>query len=201
MKQQINLYKSEKVKKGFSLNSRETVWIYGGFLTLLILMTVFSIYKHLAYKKELDILGKQKIEQSKKLQAISSHLPELETRNQIINEIKRLDLEQKNREEILSLLVSAQSERLSGFAGYLEALAKQTVPGLWMTRFSFKNNGITISIEGVAQAAEAVPKLIAALSKEPVLKGKTFQLFKLNLDEKTKLFNFTLESELSKQAS
>lgn len=61
-----------------------------------------------------------------------------------------------------------------GYADYFRAFARQDTPGLWLTGLSIDGAGADFNIEGRALDAALVPRYLAALSAEPVLKGKTF---------------------------
>lgn len=195
MKQNINLYKTEKKGLVAQFTSREMIWILSGFLTILFLITTVNLYKHFVIKKQLNILDKEKLEQSQKLQEMAGQIPEEQTRNQLIAEIKKMTTEKKDKEEILDLLLTAQVRKINGYAGFFDALARGTVSGLWLTEFGFKEGGDYVYLKGESLKAEYVPKMIEKLSAEPVFQGKTFELFDLALNEKTKRFDFVLQTE------
>jgi Tfp pilus assembly protein PilN len=60
----------------------------------------------------------------------------------------------------------------SGFAGYLKAFARQSVPGLWLTSVSIA--GKDIGIKGRTLDPAQVPGYIGRLTREPLLQGKSF---------------------------
>lgn len=199
MKQEINLYKNAKVKAKYDLTSREVPWVLLAFFIFLFMLTTVRVYNHLMIKKELTNLSQKKEDQNVRLKQLSGQVPEAKTRDQLIADIKRYDDEKKEKEEVLGILIAAQSNKIKGFSGYFDALARETVAGLWLTKFSFKDNGNTIAIEGKSLTPEAVPKLITKLSEEPVFQGKTFEVFQLSLNEETKQIDFTLETKVHKK--
>lgn len=62
----------------------------------------------------------------------------------------------------------------SGFAGYFKALARQGVPGLWLTGISVAAGGAQIGIQGRALDPAAVPGYLNRLTAEPLMQGKSF---------------------------
>lgn len=60
----------------------------------------------------------------------------------------------------------------NGFAGYFKALARQSVPGLWLTGVTVA--GKDIGIKGRTLDPALVPGYIQRLTQEPLLQGKSF---------------------------
>lgn len=60
----------------------------------------------------------------------------------------------------------------SGFAGYFQAFARQSVPGLWLTGVSI--DGKDIGLKGRTSDPALVPGYINRLTREPILQGKSF---------------------------
>ena len=80
-------------------------------------------------------------------------------------------------------LLQAASQVLSGdvlgdnkgFSRYFAALARQRVPGLWLTGVTIADGGARLSVEGNVMQASQVPQFIARLGSEPAMKGKSFE--------------------------
>jgi len=195
MKQQINLYQIEKKKVSLQFTFQYMLVLLGAFLAVLFVITGVNVFKHVTIKKELTALGKEQMAKSQKLSNIAGQVPEEQTRNQILAEINKYETERKEKEELLSLLIEAQTRKIDGFSGFFESLARGSTDGIWLTHFMFKDGGDYISLEGKALGPESVTKLIAGLSKETVFIGKSFNLFKVSLDEKTRQIDFALETK------
>lgn len=198
MKQQINLYQVEKRKWAMDLTFQYLVWALLAFLGILLTITVGVSIKHFSAKNELTQLEKEQAGKSKALQTIASQVPEERTREQLMNEIKKYEMEKQAKQEVLDSL-AANSGHDNEFSGYLDALATKTISGLWFTKLNFKENGNVILLEGSTTKAEYVPNLITGLSKDPAFGGKKFELFKISQDEKTQQINFVLETKSAKQ--
>ncbi|HXH54474.1 MAG TPA: PilN domain-containing protein [Gammaproteobacteria bacterium] len=198
MKQQINLYQVEKRKWVLDLTFQYLVWGGLAFLGILLIITANATFKNFSVKRELTQLQKEQMGKSKALQMIAGQIPEERTREQLVNEIKKYESEKQVKQEILNLL-AAKSGRDKGFSSYLEALSAKTLPGLWFTKLSFKENSNVILLEGSATKPEYVPNLITGLSNDSAFSGKNFQLFKASLNEKTEQIDFVLETKSVKQ--
>ncbi|MBQ5964132.1 PilN domain-containing protein [Massilia sp. ZL223] len=62
----------------------------------------------------------------------------------------------------------------SGYAGYFKALARQTVPGLWLTGVSVSGAGQEIGIKGRSTDPATLPGYLNRLTQEPLMRGKSF---------------------------
>jgi hypothetical protein len=198
MKQQINLYQVEKHKWVLDLTFQYLIWGGLAFLGVLLIITANATFKNFSVKRELTQLQKEQMGKSKALQMITGQIPEERTREQLANEIKKYETEKQVKQEILNLLAEKNGHD-KGFSGYLEALSTKTLPGLWFSKLSFKENGNAIVLEGSATKPEHVPNLITGLRNDPAFSGKIFQLFKASLNEKTEQIDFVLETKSVKQ--
>jgi len=70
-----------------------------------------------------------------------------------------------------------------GFARYLGALARQTVPGVWLTGFTIGGDEAEIQIQGKVLQPDLVPVYIRALNKEEVMRGRRVSDLRLTARE------------------
>ncbi|MGF6274478.1 hypothetical protein ABIB38_002860 [Massilia sp. UYP11] len=61
-----------------------------------------------------------------------------------------------------------------GFAGYFEALARQSAQGLWLTGVTIGAGGAQIGIKGRTVDPAMVPGYLNRLTHEPLMQGKSF---------------------------
>jgi hypothetical protein len=62
----------------------------------------------------------------------------------------------------------------AGYAEYMRALARRSVPGLWLTGFRLGKGSAELEIVGRALRPELVPAYIEGLSKERAMHGRAF---------------------------
>jgi hypothetical protein len=62
----------------------------------------------------------------------------------------------------------------ASYAEYMRALARRSVPGLWLTGFRLGNGGAEMEIMGRALRPELVPAYIQDLNKERAMHGRAF---------------------------
>jgi hypothetical protein len=196
MKQQINLYQVEKQQQWFmTFTFQHMIWLLAAFLGTLLIETLVASIQHILVKRELTQLEKKQTGKSAALQNIIGQVPEERTREQLVNEIKKYETEKQEKQEILNLL-SEKIDHGKFFSGYLDALSKETISGLWFTKVRFTENGDAVVLEGKSMKPEYVPNLIGGLSKDPAFDGKVFQVFKAALDDKTQQIDFVLQTKL-----
>jgi hypothetical protein len=100
-------------------------------------------------------------------------------------EIARLESSLADRGAILRIL----SEESAGqqFSSFLRALASQRQRGVWLTGIEVDRGGAGLSLSGRAIGTDNVPRYIAKLNHEPLLRGRDFIALKLqaSVPEKT----------------
>lgn len=85
------------------------------------------------------------------------------------------------RGEVLTLLRKSIGEEAGPpFADYLRGLARQTLPGLWLTAFSLEAQGGGMEIRGRTINPALLPEYIRRLNNEPAFQGRAFAALKLD---------------------
>ncbi len=109
---------------------------------------------------------------------------------------QRLAQQIEARERMISMLDQVVVRDDEGFSHLLEALARQNMNELWLTRIVVGVGGKQMMLEGQTSSAEAVPKYLQRLRGEDAFIGRTFTLFDLKTDEdKSRHLNFRLRSQ------
>ena len=107
---------------------------------------------------------------------------------------KQLDADVRNLESLLAsrqgiwrALSSFELGTGSGFADYLEAFSRRSVPGVWLTAFSIGGAGGDLTIRGRVLRPELVSVFLSALGLEPVMQGRKVTELKLQAGEEAQL--------------
>jgi hypothetical protein len=103
--------------------------------------------------------------------SVRSRNSELESRQQ------QLETRLVRLEAVGKALEQADGDVAAGFSEFMRAFARQTMPGVWLTGFSFGAGGTEMRIDGRAQNPDLVPGYIARLNSESVLQGRSFARF------------------------
>jgi Tfp pilus assembly protein PilN len=91
-----------------------------------------------------------------------------------------------------------------GASAYLYALARQPLPGVWLN--SIQVHGDSVSLQGMAMSAAAIPETLALLNKLPAFQAQNFAAFEVerqalsgaDLATSTEVLSFRLDSAASK---
>lgn len=180
MSQQINLYNPIflKKKKYFSAYTM----VQG---LALILAGAVAFYAYAAY--QVNGLKAQSLETDRQLAETQSRLVKLQQTlqpaqqsQQLQNEIARLETQLQSREQVAGILQDGSIGNRLGYSGYLHALARQDMEGVWLTGFTISGATNQMSIDGRSLKAEDVPVYIQRLSREALMRGRTFAALEIS---------------------
>lgn len=199
MKQQINLYEIEIIRElhfDFNLMLR----IVGIFVVGLLLFSSVEMIEYYLGKRNIYELEKRADELKKQLAIEGAKVGGVKQgKEAVVVSLERLESEQAVEKEMIGTLTQMELNANRGFSPFFQALAAETVSGAWLTAFGFKNNGNYLYLKGKTYDPETVPVLIENLGKEDVFRGKTFQVFEMQVDDKTKQIDFHLETDQPKE--
>ena len=181
MSQQINLYNPlfRPQKKYFSASTMA--------LALLLLLLGVAVIYGSAWRLSNQIA--QRAQESSRLsEATRQSLAEATVRfgrrepsKPLQEEVARMEEQDAARRHLLYLMGRGELGNTRGFSGYLLALSRQTMSGLWITGFRVVGTGSEMAINGRALLPQMVPEFIATLKREPLLAGQTFSTLDMKL--------------------
>ena len=70
-----------------------------------------------------------------------------------------------------------------GFARYLAALARQSIPGVWLTGFTISGDENELLLSGKVLHPDLVPAYVRALNREEVMRGRRIAEMRLTARE------------------
>jgi hypothetical protein len=79
----------------------------------------------------------------------------------------------QQRRAALQMLAASPIDNEGGFASRLEALARQSVDGLWLTGMVLRQDDVVL--KGRALQPELIPVYVQRLDREPSLQGRAFK--------------------------
>lgn len=187
MTQQINLFNPIflRQKKYFS-----TVTIVQALV--LVMIGLLSFYAYAVYRTNrlgdevAEVAGR--LEQEKaRLAKVSAELAPHEKNQDIEAQVKALEKQLKNREDILGAQAGVAAGKGRGFSDYLLAFARQSVNGVWLTSISVGGEGSNkMVVDGRALRPDLVSDYIKRLGKEKSMKGQTFETLSMQLSRAEK---------------
>ncbi|MDL2353627.1 MAG: hypothetical protein QFF03_00055 [Pseudomonadota bacterium] len=76
--------------------------------------------------------------------------------------------------DVAGVLERGELGNTAGYAAYFKALARQNLAGVWLTGVSISGAGTDLGVQGRALDAALVPAYLGRLTREPVMRGKSF---------------------------
>jgi hypothetical protein len=172
--QQINLYNADFApKRDFSsLSVLATAW---GLAVLIVVAAVLATTARLDKVKqnlaqESQVRGVAQAEMTRLATRLSARRPDLELAAKLV----RLENGLASRNEVMRTLHAGVIGDIQGFSEHLEAFARQTLSGLWLTGLEVSSAGRNVVIEGRATLPELVPGYVRRLNQEQVMRGHAF---------------------------
>lgn len=174
MSQQINLFnpvflKQRKVFTSLAMAQALAVLVAG--IGLLAWYSQDSVNQMQA---QADQSARQLERRQARLQTVSAEMAPKPKNAALAAQAAELELRLQALRDAGDVIGRGAIGNTKGYADYFRAFARQDIAGVWLTGLSIEGAGLGINIEGRATDASLVPGYIGQLSREAVLKGKTF---------------------------
>jgi len=175
MIQQVNLYQ-EILQQN---QSRPLVkrYILGLTVVMLVLigLSIFITVDLYSTKNSLQ-QAKQQLRAAKtRIQLLQVQYPVQQINTLLIQEIKHSQNIIASLSRVIHLLTDKKSDRTQGFSRYFSALARQSIPDIWLTTIYINGKTNTLQLQGSTYIAEKIPVFIQKLHNESVFQGKHFE--------------------------
>lgn len=117
----------------------------------------------------------------------------------LAEELKQAEAQVAMQQRIMQTLKSGAIGNTAGYAEYMRAFSRQTVSGLWLTGFNITGDAAQISMSGAVVRPELVPAYVRRLSREQVMRGKSFASLQIQqpnteVGKEARYVEFTLQS-------
>jgi hypothetical protein len=181
--QQINLYNPEFAPKR-DLTSLSALAIAWGLAILVVtgaILTTTVRLNDVKYELVQEAQARQvaQAEMTRYATQLSARKPDLE----LASELTRLEHGLASRAEVMNTLHAGVIGDVRGFSEHLEAFARQTISGLWLTGLKVSSAGQDIVIEGRATQPELVPGYVKRLNREKIMQGHAFSELEMRRPE------------------
>jgi len=183
MMQQVNLYQPT-IRKRWKLFSIQMTMSFA--LAMLVVLMVVYYFTYQSQREIAVNLQKTKLQeegQLKRMAELQAKLYPKSKSHQMEQKLNLLKAERRQKHRVLSRLQDQSISNTMGFSTYFEALAKQRLPELWLTKIRIQEGGEQLFLDGSALQADLVPKYLQRLATEAAYKGRVFQTFALTRPE------------------
>lgn len=130
-----------------------------------------------------------------RLNALLANRPSQQVDALVLAEIERWQNSVNEASQTLQLLAGKEAVLSLGFSGYLQALANQSTPDVWLTAIHIDGQHGELRLEGSTFKPELIPQALQQLQQESAFKGQTFaKLVMLQSAKMAGQMDFTLSS-------
>jgi hypothetical protein len=179
MSQQINLYNPLFLKQEKHFSARTLAQALAVVVLGIAVVSVSGWIQARSAERLADQYRDQVARQRDQLVKLGVQLPGPGRGKALEAELARLEGEVKLRQATLEALGTGELGNTVGFSEFLAALGRQSMGGVWLTRIEIADAGNDLRVEGRALRAELVPAYLAALSREPMMRGRRVTEMKL----------------------
>lgn len=130
---------------------------------------------------EVHVLTKSAAEANAKLSVSAKELTQVKTQHakkdkshELEAQVQQTEQEIRTLRKVLEILSKGNIGNTDGYSAYMQALARQSLDGIWLTGFNIVGAGNKVELEGKAVKPDLVPLYVNRLKNEPILKGKSF---------------------------
>jgi hypothetical protein len=200
--QSVNFYQIQfrPVRDFFSFYS---LLVLTGLVALLLAMTSAGmLYYSGGREAHVASLKEKEAALKRELGVLEKKFPIPRGNDALKKELEELHAETARMTRSMQLLEKARSSNELGFSPFLEALAQNRVPGVWLERFGLFSGGEYVMLEGKVNAQDRVAHFIDGLGRQPPFAKRTFRTFKLaksvtpaeDVSPRGETFDFTIKT-------
>jgi len=172
MSQQINLFNPVFLKQKHYFSALTMVQALGVVLAGSLAMYAFEAQQNRTLEGVLADTDKQILTQREQMVRFSKEFSSQGASRALTDELTRAEQRLQQRENLLRDLKTGVGGNAEGFSGYLGALARQTMPGVWLTGLEIGAKGSALVIRGRALDSQMVPAYIRSLNREAPMAGR-----------------------------
>ncbi len=174
MSQQINLLNPQLIQRKDQLNARNLL------IALVVTVLLMGAYATWSSYRMNQLMAEQRTVDAE-LAALKGRLNESMLRHAqrppspaLLQLVATTEGSLNSRQQLLDFLEGGGFGAVQGFSGFMQAFARKTTQGLWLTGFSIDEAEHQIQISGRSLQPDLVPKYISQLGQEPLFKGREF---------------------------
>ena len=191
MSQQINLFNPIFLKQKKYFSAVTMVQALGLLVIGMLLLNVFAVRQTNSLERLLAATGSSASQQREQLIGLTRQYSDRGVSKQLEQDIARVEGRLRTRAQLLSEIQTGVGGNVDGFSRYLEALARRTMDGVWLTGIE-AGKGNELVIKGRALNAELVPAYLQTLSRERVFAGRALSALHVEARSGMRFVEFTV---------
>lgn len=180
MSQQINLYQPIFRKQEKKFSTTAMLQAAGLVLAGIVLMYGYMQWQVNLLRTEIKQSDQKLAAVTKQHESAGEKFGAPKTSASLDSDIQRLEQQIAAKQSIQEILQRGIFSNTRGFSEYFISLARQHIPGIWLTGFTIVGNAEGMSLAGRSNNPELVPRYLQKLSTEATLTGIDFRVFQMN---------------------
>lgn len=179
MSQQINLYDPQLRGKKAQFTLPQLVQAMAGVWLLCALYYGYANHQLGQLTRQAEEIAQRQATEQAKLAQLEAGSPVALSPEQLAAELANLQAQVDAQQKIMDTLEGGEMGNTHGYSAYMQAFARQSIDGLWLTGFEIVGDAASMTLTGGTLQPDRVPTYIRRLGLEPVMRGKTFAALKM----------------------
>jgi Tfp pilus assembly protein PilN len=181
--QQINLFNPRFLAQPKYFSAAAMVQALAVVLAGIVLIYAFAVRQTAGLQRLLAEANQRAAQQREQLVALGKQYSDQGASKKLEADIAKAESQLRRRAELLGEMKTNIGSNAEGFSKYLEALARQTTQGVWLTGVELSGKSNDLVIRGRALRAELVPAYVRGLSREAVFAGRALSSLQVSARE------------------
>jgi Fimbrial assembly protein (PilN) len=193
--QQVNLYSEILNQQQNQTGIQLLIATLGGLAFLCISFSVYLVWDVSSTETELHQAQQSLTQQKAQVSALLSKRASQTPNALLLTEIDQWQNSVNEASQTLQMLAGSETILSQGFSYYLQALAIQSNPDVWLTAIHINGQKEEVQLEGSTFKPQQIPQTLQQLQNKSALKGLTFA--KLVMQQSPKVagqMDFTLST-------
>jgi hypothetical protein len=174
MIQQVNLYSEILNEQQKQSSIKLTAAILATVGLLCVSFSAYLFWHISTIKTELHQSQLTLNQEQARVNELLSKRPSQEPNSQLLSEIEHWQISVNEASQTLQLLAGRKAFLSQGFSIYLQALANQSNPEIWLSAILIDGQSRGLRLEGSTFKPEQIPQVLQQLQQEPAFKDQTF---------------------------
>lgn len=174
MMQQVNLYHEILKQQQKQSSTKLTVAILATVALVCVGFSAYLFWHVSTIETELHQAQLTLNQEQARVNELLSKRPSQQPNAQLLAEIEHWQNSVNEASQTLQLLAGRKAILSQGFSIYLQALANQSNPEIWLSAIHIDGQNRGLKLEGSTFKPERIPQALQQLQQEPVFKGQTF---------------------------
>jgi Tfp pilus assembly protein PilN len=185
-RQQVNLLQPPFRRAHLSFSAATMLRASAAVVVGILLVYAVWYWQLAAQRRDLHQMDIQNAALAKRVDDLSRKIKPREKNPQLEKEVARAEREVASLSNVRQVVQEKALANTRGYSEYLVALARQHVPGVWLTGLDITGAAESVRLQGRTIEPDLVLRYVERLSAEPSLAGTEFQIFQMTRPKKDK---------------